>query len=168
MGLDAPAKRRCTCPRRRWNYNEWFSRWVTSPYALRSSRRVWSRPCGAKSTPLTRRSPSRTRRRWRRFWAKEASPRRVGMTLLAVFAALAPALASLGLYGALSSSGRTAHAGDRRPPRARRAAALDTRARAVWREGLAPSGVEVGLVGAFALTQSMRRASSSRSRRQTL
>jgi putative ABC transport system permease protein len=87
---------------------------------------------------------------------RSVAPRRAGMLLLALFAALAGALAAIGLYGVLSQVvlQRVHEIGVRMALGAR---SQDV-SRMIVRQGmkLAGAGIGIGLLGAFALTRLMR------------
>ena len=87
---------------------------------------------------------------------RSVAPRRAGMLLLALFAALAGALAAIGLYGVLSQVvlQRVHEIGIRMALGAR----SEDVSRMIVRQGmkLAGAGIAIGLLGAFALTRLMR------------
>ena len=87
---------------------------------------------------------------------RSVAPRRAGMLLLALFAALAGALAAIGLYGVLSQVvlQRVHEIGIRMALGAR----SEDVSRMIVRQGmkLAGTGIGIGLLGAFALTRLMR------------
>ncbi|HVF44973.1 MAG TPA: ABC transporter permease [Pyrinomonadaceae bacterium] len=155
MGLDAPAKPEMYLPSPQVNYHAWFApgylvmRTSVEPQSLVNAvrREVYAvDPTQPVSNVQTMEG----------ILGDEAAPRRVGMTLLAVFAGLALALASLGIYGVLSFfvAQHTQEIGVR--------LALGAQPRSILAlvlrrgMGLALLGVGVGLVGAFALTRLMQ------------
>ncbi|HKG14241.1 MAG TPA: ABC transporter permease [Pyrinomonadaceae bacterium] len=155
MGLDAPAKPEMYLPYPQVNYQEWFApgylviRTSVEPQSLVAAvrREVYA---------VDPTQPVSNVQTMAEILGEESAQRRVGMTLLAVFAGLALALASLGIYGVLSFfvAQHTQEIGVR--------LALGAQPRSILAlvlrrgMGLALLGVGVGLVGAFALTRLMQ------------
>jgi putative ABC transport system permease protein len=154
MGLEAPAKAEMFFPyqqrpRMLWNMpRDLVVRTTDDPTSVAEASRqaVWS---------VDPSQPVSNIRTMDEILAEEVTQRRIGMTLLAAFAALALALASLGVYGVLSYSvaQRTQEIGIRMALGAGRKEVL----RIVLADGmrLAIAGVAIGLGVSFALTRLM-------------
>jgi predicted permease len=151
MGLEAPTKAEMffpyqQLPRMLWNMpRDLAVRTTGDPMSVVAAVRqaVWS---------VDRNQPVSNIRTMDEILSEEVAQRRIGMTLLAAFAALALALASLGIYGVLSYSvaQRTQEIGLRMALGAGRKDVL----RMVVADGmrLAAAGVAIGLGASFALT----------------
>ncbi|MEP7343281.1 MAG: ABC transporter permease [Acidobacteriota bacterium] len=154
MGLEAPPKAETFYPFQQlpdmlWNMpRDLTVRTSGDPMSLVAAVRqaVWS---------VDPAQPISNVRTMDEIMAEEVAQRRIGMTLLAAFAALALLLASLGIYGVLSYAvtQRTQEIGIRMALGANRLAVL----RLVMADGLrlAAAGVAIGLGVSFALTRLM-------------
>src|SRR5215475_5111245 len=154
MGLEAPAKAEMFFPYQQlphmlWNMpRDLVVRASGDPMSVAAAARqaVWS---------VDPAQPVSNVRTMDEILAEEVTQRRIGMTLLAAFAALALALASLGIYGVLSYSvaQRTQEIGIRMALGAGRNDVL----RVVLADGmrLAAAGAAIGLGMSFALTRLM-------------
>jgi putative ABC transport system permease protein len=154
MGLEAPPKAEMFFPFQHlpdmlWNMpRDLTVRTTGNPMSLVASVRqaVWS---------VDPAQPISNVRTMDEILSEEVAQRRIGMTLLAAFAALALLLASLGIYGVLSYAvtQRTQEIGIRMALGANRQAVL----RLVMADGmrLAVAGVAIGLGLSFALTRLM-------------
>jgi putative ABC transport system permease protein len=154
MGVDVPVKPEMYLPYRQVNYQQWFApsflviRTTGEPTGLVAAvrREVQS------VDPL---QPVSNVETMAEILGDETAPRRVGMALLTVFAALALLLASLGIYGVLSYFvvQHTQEIGVRLALGARPADVL----RLVLSKGMTMTllGVGIGLGGALALTRLM-------------
>jgi putative ABC transport system permease protein len=154
MGLEAPAKAEMffpyqQLPRMLWNMpRDLAVRATGDPMSAAAAARqaIWS---------VDRNQPVSNVRTMNEILAEEVAQRRIGMTLLAAFAALALALASLGIYGVLSYSvaQRTQEIGVRMALGAGRKDVL----RMALADGmrLTTAGVAIGLGASFALTRLM-------------
>jgi putative ABC transport system permease protein len=155
MGLEAPAKAEMFFPYQQMpNFSVWdmprdlMVRTTGDPMSVAAAVRqaVWS---------ADRNQPVSNIRTMDEILSEEVAQRRIGMTLLAAFAALALALASLGIYGVLSYSvtQRTQEIGIRM---ALGAGSKDV-LRMVLADGmrLAAAGIAIGLGASFALTRLM-------------
>jgi predicted permease len=154
MGLEAPAKAEMFFPYQQmpnmlWNMpSDLMVRTAGDPMSVAAAVRqaVWS---------VDSNQPVSNIRTMDEILSEEVAQRRIGMTLLAAFAALALALASLGIYGVLSYSvtQRTQEIGIRM---ALGAGSKDV-LRMVLADGmrLAAAGVAIGLGASFALTRLM-------------
>jgi putative ABC transport system permease protein len=154
MGLEAPVKAEMffpyqQLPRMFWNMpRDLAVRATDDPMSVAAAVRqaVWS---------VDRNQPVSNIRTMDEILAGEVTQRRIGMTLLAAFAALALSLASLGIYGVLaySVSQRTQEIGVRMALGAGRKEVL----RMVLADGmrLAGVGVAIGLVASIAMTRLM-------------
>jgi putative ABC transport system permease protein len=152
-GLDAPAPGEMYLPYQQISYfsfapNNLVIRTVGDPLNLVAAVRqaVWA---------VDRDQPVSNVRTMEEILAGEVTQRRLGMSLLVAFAALALLLASLGIYGVLS------HAVTQRMPEIGMRMALGARPRDVLRmvlnDGmrLALLGLMIGLTASFALTRMM-------------
>jgi predicted permease len=155
MGLDAPAKPEMYLPYQQVTYQQWFApgylviRTSVEPQSLVAAvrREVYA---------VDPTQPVSNVQTMEEILGEESAQRRVGMTLLAVFAGLALALAALGIYGVLSFfvAQHTQEIGVR--------LALGAQPRSILAlvlrrgMGLALAGVGLGLVGALALTRLMQ------------
>jgi len=154
MGLEAPAKAEMffpyqQMPRMLWNMpRDLAVRTTGDPMSVAAAARqaIWS---------VDRNQPVSNVRTMKEILSEEAAQRRIGMTLLAAFAALALALASLGIYGVLSYSvaQRTQEIGVRMALGAGRKDVL----RMMLADGmrLATAGLAIGLGVSFAMTRLM-------------
>jgi putative ABC transport system permease protein len=154
MGLEAPAKAEMffsykQLPHTLWNMpRDLIVRTAGDPMSLADAARqaVWS---------VDPDQPVSNVRTMDEILAEEVADRRIGMTLLAAFATLALALASLGVYGVISYSvaQRAQEIGIRMALGAGRKNIL----RIVLVDGmrLATAGVAIGLGVSFALTRLM-------------
>ncbi|MGH9940633.1 MAG: FtsX-like permease family protein, partial [Blastocatellia bacterium] len=154
MGLEAPAKAEMFFPYQQlpdmfWNIpRDLAVRTTGDPMSVAAAVRqaVWS---------VDRDQPVSNIRTMDEILAEEVTQRRIGMTLLAAFAALALLLASLGIYGVLSYAvtQRTQEIGIRMALGAGRGDVL----RMVLANGmrLVTAGVAIGLGVSFALTRLM-------------
>ena len=154
MGLEAPAKAEMFFPYQQlpdmfWNApRDLAIRVAGDPLNAAAAARqaVWS---------VDRNQPVSNVRTMDEILAEEVTQRRIGMTLLAAFAALALSLASLGIYGVLSYAvtQRTQEIGIRMALGAGRRDVL----RMVLANGmrLVAAGVAIGLGVSFALTRLM-------------
>ena len=155
MGLDEPAKPEMYLPSPQIDSQPWFApgylviRTSVEPQSLIAAvrRAVYA---------VDPTQPVSNVQTMEEILGEESAQRRMGMTLLAVFAGLALALASLGIYGVLSFfvAQHTQEIGVR--------LALGAQPRSILAlvlrrgMGLALVGVAVGLLGAFALTRLMQ------------
>jgi putative ABC transport system permease protein len=155
MGLDEPAKPEMYLPYPQVTYQQWFApgylviRTSVEPKSLVAAvrREVYA---------VDPTQPVSNVQTMEEILGEESAQRRVGMTLLAVFAGLALALASLGIYGVLSFfvAQHTQEIGVR--------LALGAQPRSILAlvlrrgMGLALAGVGIGLVCALALTRLMQ------------
>jgi putative ABC transport system permease protein len=153
MGLDAPVRAEMYLPYQQISYfsfspSNLVIRTVGDPLSLAAAVRqaVWA---------VDRDQPVSNIRTMEEILAGEVSQRRLGMSLLAAFAALALALAALGIYGVLSYavSQRTPEIGLRLAVGAQPGDVL----RMVVSDGmrLALLGLVAGLAASFALTRVM-------------
>jgi predicted permease len=154
MGLEAPAKAEMFFPYQQMPDTFWNSprdltvRTSGDPLSVAAAVRqsVWS---------VDRSQPVSNIRTMDEVLGEEVAQRRIGMTLLAAFAALALLLASLGIYGVLSYAvaQRTQEIGIRMALGADRKDVL----RMVVADGirLAAAGIAIGLGVSFALTRLM-------------
>jgi putative ABC transport system permease protein len=155
MGLDAPVKPEMYLPYKQVNYQPWFApgylviRTSVEPTSLTAAvrREVYA---------VDPEQPVANVQTMAEILGEESQQRRVGMTLFAVFAGLALALASLGIYGVLSFFviQHTQEIGVRLALGAQPRSILAL----VLRRGmrLALAGVGLGLMGALALTRLMQ------------
>lgn len=154
MGLEAPAKPEMFFPYQQlggtlWNIpRDLIVRTTGDPLSITPALRqaIWS---------VDSAQPISNIRTMDEILAEEVAQRRVGMTMLVAFAALALLLASLGIYGVISYSvtQRTQEIGIRMALGASRGDVL----RLVMTDGLrlAAAGVAIGLGAAFAMTRLM-------------
>jgi putative ABC transport system permease protein len=156
MGLEAPAKAEMFLPYQQlpnmlWNIpRDLAVRTTGDPLSVAAAVRqaIWS---------VDRNQPVSNIRTMDEILSEEVAQRRIGMTLLAAFAALALLLASLGIYGVLSYSvaQRTHEIGIRMALGAGRKDVLQMALADGMR--LAAAGVVIGLGASFALTRLMER-----------
>jgi putative ABC transport system permease protein len=156
MGLEAPAKAEMFLPYQQlpnmlWNIPRDLAVHTTGdPLSVAAAVRqaIWS---------VDRNQPVSNIRTMDEILSEEVAQRRIGMTLLAAFAALALLLASLGIYGVLSYSvaQRTHEIGIRMALGAGRKDVLQMALADGMR--LAAAGVVIGLGASFALTRLMER-----------
>jgi putative ABC transport system permease protein len=154
MGLEAPAKAEMFFPYQQLPGQPWHKprdlaiRTTGDPLSIVAAVRqaVWS---------VDPTQPVSNIRTMDEIMAEEVAQRRIGMTLLVAFAALALLLASLGIYGVLSYAvtQRTQEIGIRMALGAGRQAVV----RMVLVDGmrLATAGIIIGLGASFALTRLM-------------
>lgn len=152
MGLNAPVKPEMYLPYRQVDYQQWFA---PSYLVIRASvePRGLVRSVRREIYAVDPAQPVSDVRTMAEILGQEAAQRSVGVTLLAVFAALAVLLASLGVYGVLSFLvvHHTQEIGVRLALGAQPRAILAL----VLRQGMALTlaGVGLGLCGALALTR---------------
>ena len=153
MGLDAPVRAETYFPYQQISYfsfapNNLVIRTVGDPLSLVAAIRqaVWA---------VDRDQPISNIRTMEEILAGEVSQRRLGMSLLAAFAALALLLAALGIYGVLS------YAVTQRTPEIGVRLALGAQPRDVLRMVVSDGlrlvllGLGIGLTASFALTRVM-------------
>ena len=101
MGIDEPVKAEMYLPYQQID-NVLVHTRATSRFARPAKRRTSWVQCDRSFAKSIRISRFRMLRRWRKCSGTEAAQRRMGMIMLAGFAALALLLASLGIYGVLA------------------------------------------------------------------